>query len=299
MQLQSRVPVVEGETRQNAAAAALLSAALATEATEAAADVAGREAIQCAVYAGPMRWRWHPGGRGARYQSLQTSGRTRGKRALRPARRHIEPFPAAALRLLPGTPFAVAASTNAEFLRTLSQDRLFFSFRATAGLRQPQGARPYGGWEAPGAGIRGHFVGHYLTALATGAASGDASLAALARSALEVLEECQRAHTSAGRGGYLSAFPASEFEKVEVLCIMSAGCNAWVPHYATRACLRLAPPPRPSASLCANEPSARHPAALRARAVAARRHLSTRPPIHSAAKVLSGLLSVTSTVTSG
>ena len=55
--------------------------------------------------------------------------------------------------------FASAAATNVAFLRLLEPDRLFFNMRATARLPQPKAVRPYGGWEAPGAGIRGHFVG--------------------------------------------------------------------------------------------------------------------------------------------
>ena len=48
--------------------------------------------------------------------------------------------------------FASAAATNVAFLRLLEPDRLFFNMRATARLPQPKAVRPYGGWEAPGAG---------------------------------------------------------------------------------------------------------------------------------------------------
>lgn len=198
---------------------------------EVSTDLASARRIDCETYAGPLRWRNHPGGKGARSRKLPAPGSTDHTR-LRPVALRLRKFDASSLRLLPGSVFAAASETNKAYLRMLEQDRLFFSFRATAGLPQPRGARPYGGWEAPGAGIRGHFVGHYLTALATGAASGDDSLLTLARSALRVLEECQRAHTSAGRVGYLSAFAEREFDKVETLC--ASGCSAWVPHYATQ-----------------------------------------------------------------
>ncbi len=46
----------------------------------------------------------------------------------------------------------------------LDPDRLLHSFRLTAGL--PSAAAPYGGWEGPEMEVRGHFVGHYLSALA-------------------------------------------------------------------------------------------------------------------------------------
>ncbi|GAU32557.1 hypothetical protein TSUD_218150 [Trifolium subterraneum] len=46
----------------------------------------------------------------------------------------------------------------------LDVDRLLWSFRKTAGLPTP--GMPYGGWEEPKAELRGHFVGHYLSASA-------------------------------------------------------------------------------------------------------------------------------------
>ena len=190
--------------------------------------------VTCAVYAGPLRWRRHPFGRGAPTQSLRALPLYVPHRLAAP-RRELVPFAPAALRLhADGGPFAQAAATNAEFLRALDQDRLFWSFRQTASLPQPRHARPFGGWERPGAGIRGHFVGHYLSALATGGAGGDASLVALAQGALSVLTECQRVHTShESTRGYLAAFPPTEFDKVEGLSHGPRG-DAWVPHYATQ-----------------------------------------------------------------
>ena len=44
--------------------------------------------------------------------------------------------------------------------------------------------------------------------------------------------QVQRAHSARGDRGYLSAFPPSDFDKVERLCDPPppGGCNAWVPH---------------------------------------------------------------------
>jgi len=120
--------------------------------------------ITCSRYAGPLRWRQHPGGRGAPTKPLRAlpllqPGVLDGSP---PARRpRLRPFSPASLRLLPGGPFADAAHTNAEFIMSLPVDRLLWSFRATAGIAQPRGARPYAGCEHPHAGIRGHFVGHW------------------------------------------------------------------------------------------------------------------------------------------
>ena len=190
--------------------------------------------INCALYAGPLRWRRHPGGRKAPQQVIRALPLNARPSRLLPPRRALLPFASSELRLLADSPFSRAAHTNALFLRSLDQDRLFYNFRQLVKVRQPRNARPYGGWERPGAGIRGHFVGHYLSALATGAASGDASLLALAQSAVKVLSECQRAHRQGlpSHVGYLASFPPTEFDKVESLC--HPGCDAWVPHYATQ-----------------------------------------------------------------
>ena len=234
----------------------------------AAADVASAVELECSTYAGPMRWRWNPGGRGAKTQTLRALPLADAP-ALRARAPPLRSFPARELRLLPGTRFASAAATNVAFLKALEPARLFWSLRATAGLPQPAGARPYGGWEAPGAGIRGHFVGHYLGALGTASAAApdDAVLRARVADALvlleacqrftrtpalslslsrtpiptlapapslTLLEACQRAHTARGAAtaGYLSAFPPREFDEVERLCDPPppGGCRAWVPH---------------------------------------------------------------------
>ncbi|KAJ0020173.1 hypothetical protein Pint_31154 [Pistacia integerrima] len=50
-----------------------------------------------------------------------------------------------------------AQQTNLEYLLMLKVDRLFWSFRKTAGLPTP--GTPYGGWENKTTGLRGHFVG--------------------------------------------------------------------------------------------------------------------------------------------
>ena len=144
--------------------------------------------IKCSHYAGPLRWRMHPAGVGAPTKTLRGIREPPGGLpTIGAPRRALEPFSLRDVRLTPGGPAAAAASTNAVFLRSLQQDRLFFSFRRCAGLPQPsRNVQPYGGWERPTAGIRGHFVGHYLGALASGGAGGDDSLVTLAASALRV-----------------------------------------------------------------------------------------------------------------
>ncbi len=73
------------------------------------------------------------------------------------------PSPMTAVRLTDG-PFKVVQELNRQYLHRLSADRLLHNFRLAAGL--PSTAEPLGGWEEPKGELRGHFVGHYLTACA-------------------------------------------------------------------------------------------------------------------------------------
>src|SRR5947209_16446274 len=75
----------------------------------------------------------------------------------------IEPFPLTTIRLLP-SPFFDAQEANRALLHRYSADRLLHTFRINAGL--PSSAQPLGGWERPDCELRGHFVGHYLSACA-------------------------------------------------------------------------------------------------------------------------------------
>src|SRR6266404_1319681 len=72
-------------------------------------------------------------------------------------------FPLQDVQLLPG-PFKHAMELDQQYLLALDVDRLLHNFRVNAGL--PSAAQPLGGWEAPDCELRGHFVGHYLSACA-------------------------------------------------------------------------------------------------------------------------------------
>ncbi|HEX6464001.1 MAG TPA: beta-L-arabinofuranosidase domain-containing protein, partial [Vicinamibacterales bacterium] len=72
------------------------------------------------------------------------------------------PFALQDVRLLDG-PFRDAMIRDQQYLLSLDQDRLLHNFRVTAGL--PSTAQPLGGWEAPDVELRGHAVGHYLSAV--------------------------------------------------------------------------------------------------------------------------------------
>ena len=130
------------------------------------------------------------------------------------AARSAEPFPLADVRLLDG-PFRDAMLRDQKYLLSLDPDRLLRNFRVNVGL--PTDAKPYGGWEAPNCELRGHSLGHYLSALALMYAStGDARFKQRADYIVGVLAQCQSNAPAAGfHEGYLSAFPESFIDRVE------------------------------------------------------------------------------------
>ncbi|HXY41370.1 MAG TPA: beta-L-arabinofuranosidase domain-containing protein [Vicinamibacteria bacterium] len=153
--------------------------------------------------------------------TLAAVGRTA---AAAPPPPRAQAFPLRDVRLLDG-PFREAQQRGLAYLLKIDTDRLLHTFRLNAGL--PTAAKPYGGWEAPDVEVRGHSLGHYLTACALMyEATGDERLSARARGVVAALAEVQ--HALAARGanpGYLSAFPESFFDRVE------ARTGVWAPYY--------------------------------------------------------------------
>jgi DUF1680 family protein len=124
------------------------------------------------------------------------------------------------VRLLPG-PGLDAAEANRAYMLRLKPERLVHNFLINAGLQSS--ATPFGGWESPKSELRGHFTGHYLSACALRTASGgDGELKARGDEIVAVLARCQQ---QLGSGGYLSAFPASLFDRLERLE------PVWAPFY--------------------------------------------------------------------
>ena len=109
----------------------------------------------------------------------------------------LMPMPLASVRLSAGSEFHAAQALNNEYLLSLPVDRLLWSFRRTAGLPTP--GQPYGAWESAEGGdypdpatptrtLRGHFVGHLLSALAMGyAATGDVAFASRSLTSSDLL----------------------------------------------------------------------------------------------------------------
>lgn len=136
------------------------------------------------------------------------------------ARVQAEPFELNRVRLGAG-PFAAARDWNLGYLQSLDPDRLLHVFRVNAGL--PSTAAPLGGWEAPNCELRGHFVGHYLSALAIGwASTGERELRQRGERMVQELARCQDA---LGQRGYLSAFPTEYFDR-----LLTTG-KVWAPFY--------------------------------------------------------------------
>ena len=117
-------------------------------------------------------------------------------------------FPMGDVRLTPGL-FLEAMETNRGFLYSLPNDRLAYNFRVTAGI--PTDATPLGGWEAPDGLLRGHYVGHYLTACALlYGSTGDAEILAKANDLVTILAACQR------KDGYLGAYDTKAYDNLRL-----------------------------------------------------------------------------------
>jgi len=113
--------------------------------------------------------------------------------------------------VLDAGPLQQARDWNRGYMLRLGSDRLLHNFRVTAGL--PSNATPLGGWEAPGSGLRGHFVGHYLSACAMlYASTGDSVVKAKGDGLVSGIAECQAALND---NGYVSAFPAEFFVRLD------------------------------------------------------------------------------------
>ncbi len=132
----------------------------------------------------------------------------------------IAPFAMREVELHDG-PLKQSLQWNRNYMMRLSVDRLLYNFRVTAGL--PSSAQPLGGWESPKRELRGHFVGHYLSACALMYAStGDQVIKAKGDQIVSGLAVCQK---SLGSSGYVSAFPVELFDRLD------AQEKVWAPFY--------------------------------------------------------------------
>ena len=132
------------------------------------------------------------------------------------------------LKIFPGKDVSLTDSwirrredLNRDFLYRLEPDRLLHNFRVNAGI--PSNAKPLEGWESPDCGLRGHFVGHYLSACAAMIEKdGDSTLQSRVNYMVNILAECQ--YKLGGK--YLSAFPEKDFDTLE-----TQFGGVWAPYY--------------------------------------------------------------------
>ncbi|WP_228469333.1 beta-L-arabinofuranosidase domain-containing protein [Paenibacillus sp. JNUCC31] len=99
-------------------------------------------------------------------------------------------------------------------------NRLMHTFRINAGTASH--AEPLGGWEAEDCALRGHFVGHFLSACAKFAfADQDQALHNKAREIVDIMESCARSN------GYVSAFGEDQLDLLE----NEEKRKVWAPYY--------------------------------------------------------------------
>ena len=132
----------------------------------------------------------------------------------------LEAFDLKHVRLGDG-PCMVGQEANRRYLHALDAERMLRNFRITAGLPAP--GEPLGGWEAPTCEVRGHFIGHFLSACALMYCStGDEKLKAKADAMVADWARCQKAMG----GEYLSAYPKDFWDRLEAM-----KKPPWAPYY--------------------------------------------------------------------
>lgn len=119
---------------------------------------------------------------------------------------YADKFPIGDVTLLDG-PLKQARDLNIQTLLQYDCDRLLAPYRKEAGLIPK--AKTYPNWD----GLDGHVGGHYLTAMALNAATGDEECRRRMEYMISELEECAEAynrnHPEWGKG-YVGGFPGSE-----------------------------------------------------------------------------------------
>lgn len=117
------------------------------------------------------------------------------------------------------------AGLNRDYLMSLKEEELLRNFTFEAGLANAPWLNEqemHGGWESPTCQLRGHFLGHYLSACAHGWANdGDAALRGRGESIVYCLAKCQREHGN----GWVFSIPDTYLNWI------ARGKHVWAPHY--------------------------------------------------------------------
>ncbi|WP_244217037.1 glycoside hydrolase family 127 protein [Streptomyces carpinensis] len=130
------------------------------------------------------------------------------------------------------------------FLRAYPADRMLAVFRTNAGL-DTRGAQPPGGWETADGNLRGHYAGHFLSALGLAyAGTGDSAFKEKADYMVTALGECQDALAALvgtddpgapSHVGYLAAYPETQFILLEQYATYP---KIWAPWYTCHMIMR-------------------------------------------------------------
>ena len=135
----------------------------------------------------------------------------------------FEPFELSDIELLDQELLA-KREADRRYLLSLTTDNLLVPYRLEAGLwtvpAKPEGI--HWGWESPSSQLRGHFLGHWLSAASMHAvATGDAEMRGKAEAVVDGLEICQQANG----GEWLGSIPEKYLERI------ASGKQVWAPQY--------------------------------------------------------------------
>ena len=134
------------------------------------------------------------------------------------------------IRLL-DSPFKDNLERNSKWIMSLDVNRLLHSFRTTSGVFAGlEGGysivKKLGGWESLDCELRGHSIGHLMSALAyLYASTGDEKYKIKSDSLINGIAEVQNAYFKMGLNGYLSAYPENLINR------NIAGQRVWAPWY--------------------------------------------------------------------
>lgn len=141
----------------------------------------------------------------------------------------IESIKTGKVHLLPGI-FSERANINRKYLMSLDSQCLLQNYYWEAGIiipglqivENPETANIHWGWEAPTCQLRGHFLGHWLSAASLLISTNDdAELKAKLDYIIEELDKCQKLNG----GKWIGPFPEKYFTKLE------KGEYIWSPQY--------------------------------------------------------------------
>ena len=134
----------------------------------------------------------------------------------------FDALPRNSVQLLDGE-FKRRFDVNRHYLMSLSTDALVFNHRIEAVLANSfRNEALHGGWESPGCQMRGHFLGHWLSAAARiWASTGDTQIKAKADAIVAALAACQEQNGN----GWVFPIPEKHLDKTV------KKQNVWAPHY--------------------------------------------------------------------